>query len=122
MKRVILHMGLVAVALGFVPSSSLAIGAIAVAERVGKTPPVVALVTKYNSVQEASKAAVAQCAANGGRSCRVVTGFEKCGAVAASDNSMGVGEGVTGRIARNASLRSCGDGECRVLDSACEEQ
>jgi hypothetical protein len=46
--------------------------------------------------------------------------FERCGSIATSSNSYGVGSAPTGRHARNKSLRQCGD-NCRVADNRCED-
>ena len=122
MKKAIILMSLVLGVLGLAPSSLLALGAIAVAERSGGGQPITGIAANYRTGVEATDAAIAQCVSNGGRNCRIVLEFERCGSIAVSDKSIGAGKGNTGRIARNASLRSCGGEECRVIGNECEEQ
>jgi len=101
------------------PSSTFALGAIAVSDNDEKTQPVHALVLGYDTENNASQAALDQCRLKGGSSCKVVLNFERCGSIATSKTSFGVGSGVTGRIARNKSLRNCGD-NCRISANDCE--
>lgn len=102
------------------PSGAFAFGAIAVAGGAEKGQPVFGIVTGHATPAKASKAAFDKCKANGGVNCKVAAVFEKCGSIAASDTTSGIGWGNTGRIARNLSLRNCGD-DCRVIGNECEE-
>lgn len=122
MVKSLLVAGSIIVVVGLMPSIVLAFGAIAIAERKGGEQPVIGIVTKYRSGREAAQAAFAQCVANGGKNCRVVLEFERCGSISVSGASMGTGEGITGRNARNMSLRSCGGDDCRVVANECEDQ
>jgi len=101
------------------PSSAFAFGAIAVADNDGKTRPVF-IVIGYDSDNKASQAVLDKCRLNGGATCRVVLNFERCGSIATSNTSYGVGSGVTGKIARNRSLDNCGD-NCTVSANDCED-
>lgn len=103
------------------PASSYAFGAIAVADSKGNGEPIFGIVTKYANKGAAGLAAIAKCTANGGKGCRVVIEFERCGSIAASASSFGVGEGITGRSARNMSMRLCRVDECRVIGNECED-
>lgn len=101
------------------PLSASASGAIAVADKGGKGQLVFAIVVGYDSAEKASKAALDKCISSGATDCNVVLNFERCGSIATSDTSYGVGWGVDGKIARNMSLRNCGE-ECRVAGNECE--
>ncbi|MDD2581603.1 MAG: DUF4189 domain-containing protein [Desulfuromonadaceae bacterium] len=102
------------------PQPSFGQGAIAVSEKVDAAPPIFAIVVGHNNAASAENAALDKCISNGGKKCSVVLNFEKCGAIANSTSSYGVGSGTTGRIARNHALRSCGD-DCRVVEYQCED-
>jgi ABC-type sugar transport system substrate-binding protein len=121
MKKILILSVMVSeILFAFCPSSTFALGAIAVANNQGKGQPVFAVVIGYNSDEDASKAALDQCASNGATNCTVVLNFERCGSIATSATSYGVGYGVTGRFARNMSLRNCGD-DCSVAENKCED-
>ena len=117
---VILFMLVSATLLALCPSPTFALGAIAVAENEGKGQPVFAFVIGHDSAEKASKAALDKCMLNGVGNCKVVLNFERCGSIATSNTSYGVGEGVDGKIARNRSLRNCGE-ECSVAGQECED-
>jgi len=120
MKNILILFMLVSATLvALCPSSTFALGAIAVADNGGKGQPVFAIVIGYDYAEKASKAALDNCMSSGGANCKVVLNFERCGSVATSNTSYGVGGGVDGRIARNLSLRNCGEG-CRVAGNECE--
>mgnify|MGYP000950559122 CR=1 FL=1 len=103
------------------PSVLCARGAIAVDDSRGEGSLIFAIVIGGSTENEAAKAALAKCMSKGGMKCQVLQVFERCGAVAASSKSYGVGWGIRGRNARIMSLRNCGSDECNVVDSQCED-
>lgn len=103
------------------PSISCARGAIAVDDSQGGDALIFAVVVGATSENEAVKAALAKCISKGGMKCQVLQTFERCGAVAVSNKSYGVGWGIRGRNARIMSLRNCGSDECSVVDNQCED-
>ena len=103
-----------------IPIKVFALGAIAVAENTGKGQSVYVIVSGYTTGAEAIQQALNKCKDRGGIACKIVLEFERCGSIATSAKSFGVGSGVTGKIARNMSLRSCGD-DCRVFANECED-
>ena len=105
----------------FCPALSFAFGAIAVADKGTNGPPVFAIITGQKTMQDAIKAALVKCTGNGGANCNIVATFERCGAVAASGKSFGVGWGITGKHARIMSLRNCGSDDCNVIANECED-
>lgn len=122
MKKMTRNILLVALAASIAcPSALFAFGAIAVEDNRGKGQPKFGLVVGYRSADEASKAAIYKCTANGGADCIVTVNFERCGAVSASDKSFGIGWGIMGKRARIMSLKNCGNDDCRVIDNVCED-
>lgn len=103
------------------PSLSCARGAIAVDDSRGGGALIFAIVVGAPSEGEAAKAALAKCITKGGMKCQVLQTFERCGAVAVSNKSYGIGWGIRGRNARIMSLRNCGSDECSVVDNQCED-
>lgn len=105
----------------FLPSESFAFGAIAVSDQGGGSQPVFALVIGYKTVEEANNASVDRCKSNGGGYCRVLTSFDRCGAIATFGKTYGVGWGIRGKNARIMALRSCGNDDCVIVDNQCED-
>lgn len=103
------------------PLSVFAMGAIAFDDNGGKGQPDFFIVVGEDTSEKATEAVLKKCLASGKTGCRVLVNFERCGSVAASDKSFGAGWGITGRIARNMSLRNCGNGDCSVILNECED-
>lgn len=103
------------------PASVFAFGAIATEPSKPVGQPVAVIVVGYKSQGEATAAAIAKCTAQGGKQCAVIASFDRCGALATSPHTSGVGWGITGRDARNRALRSCNNDDCRVVLNACED-
>ena len=109
-------------ALACYPACAFAFGAIAVdSPQPAAGQPVSVIVIGHKSRGEATAAALAKCAASGGKQCTVIATFERCGALAASPHTSGTGWGITGRDARNRALRACNNDDCRVILNACED-
>lgn len=100
------------------PSSAHSFGAIAVDDSI--KPPVFAIVTKQDSPGKAGNAAIGRCRSSGGRYCRIIENFDKCGAFATSSTAYGAGTGVRRKSARNMALRNCGE-NCEIVGVACED-
>ncbi len=72
------------------------------------------------NADEASKAAVKACRDEGGKKCEVILNFNKCGAYAASNSSVGSATGNSEAIAQRKAREDCGQG-CKVVFSACTD-
>jgi len=101
------------------PTSAPAFGAIAVDDNKAARGSAFAIVVNQDSAYKAAHAAVGRCRSNGGKNCRVVANFEKCGAFATSATAYGAGTGVRRKSARNMALRNCGD-DCEIVGVECE--
>jgi hypothetical protein len=83
---------------------------------------VYALVTGAASRDDAGDTALAECRRNGGKHCKVMARFDRCGAFAAlaGKRLYGAGWGDSGDIARSMALAKCADHACKVQALECE--
>jgi hypothetical protein len=77
------------------------------------------LYTGADSIDEAKREAKKLCAEAGGKGCKARVWFEKCGAIATSEEYYGIGYGKSRLIAEKKALEDCDD-KCEVATSECE--
>lgn len=70
---------------------------------------------------EASKMALKNCVDAGGKACKVVVKYEKCGAYAVSGKVYGYGYGDTKKIAEDNAISYCKANDCKIIISDCNE-
>jgi hypothetical protein len=97
-----------------------AAGAIATDDEEAGT--VYALVTGASSREDAGNTALAECRRHGGKHCKVMARFDRCGAYAALARKrlVGAGWGDSGEAARSMALAKCADHACKVQALECE--
>ncbi|MDB5852818.1 MAG: hypothetical protein JWR22_859 [Herminiimonas sp.] len=100
--------------------SAHAAGAIATDDE--ENGAVYALVTGAASREDAGNTALAECRRNGGKNCKVMARFDRCGAYAAlaGKRLYGAGWGDSGEVARSMALAKCADHSCKVQALECE--
>lgn len=114
----------IALAIGLavaVVSTGFAAGAIAVDDEEGVPADEVGygFETGHATREDAGRAALNECKAQGNTHCKVVVRFDQCGAYAVSRTTYGVGWGRTERAARDMAIDACGSG-CRIVVAECE--
>lgn len=112
---------LVVIAGFWIPSVAFAIGAIAVDDEAGDHDAGYGLAVGHDSKEEAMSAAMKLCKDAGNTGCRVVSWFETCGAYAASEDTFGPGWGKDASSAQKMAMTKCGDSDCRIIVTECEE-
>ena len=101
-------------------SEALAVGAIAIDDRVGETTPGYGFALGRRDKEEARRAAMAECRRAGNNKCEFKVWFESCGAYAASKRYYGVGWGGTAGAAKKMALQNCGRPACEIKIAKCE--
>ena len=115
-KRVALAL----VAMLAVPGSALAIGAIAIDDRVGEDEPAYGFSINQETKEAAKSIARRYCEEYGGTQCRAVVWFETCGAVAVSKKHYGYGYGRSKDKAMEDALDMCEKKSCKIVVAKCE--
>jgi hypothetical protein len=102
------------------PLSAHAAGAIATDDE--ESGAVYALVTGAASREDAGNTALAECRKHGGKHCKVLARFDRCGAYAASAGKhlYGAGWGDSAEVARASALAKCADRACKIQALECE--
>lgn len=104
-----------------VPTVTFAAGAIAVDDEVDLEAGDTGYGIGFgNTAAEAAAQAMKECRSAGNESCKVVSRFNGCGAVAVSRKFYGAGSGTTEAAAERAALNACGNRNCKVVVSDCE--
>jgi hypothetical protein len=65
--------------------------------------------------------ALQYCRDEGNDNCRKVSWFETCGSYAASKEYYGAGWGKTASAAQQMAMEKCGENDCRIIETECEE-
>jgi hypothetical protein len=83
---------------------------------------VYALVTGASSREDAGNTALAECRKHGGKHCKVMARFDRCGAYAAlaGKHLYGAGWGDSIEVARSMALAKCADHSCKIQALECE--
>jgi hypothetical protein len=102
-----------------VSANAMAAGAIVVDDEEGPAQTAWFVSVKHGADELAARDALAQCRAEGNRSCLVAVRFaEQCAALADSSRFYRVGRGATIAQASENALRECPG--CRVVQTACD--
>ena len=96
---------------------SYAVGAIAYSEG----DDTYGLVTGYPNKDKAFAEAKKVCQEHGGKQCKGMVWFKKCGALALSDSHWGYGYGDTKASAESQAKSAC-KGKCKIAVSDCEKK
>lgn len=102
-----------------IPTSAMAIGAIAVDDEVGAQAGY-GVSVGFSTESEAKAEALKECRSAGNKSCEVVSTFKMCGAYAASKSYFGVGEGESQKVAEARAIEECGNKACKIVVADCE--
>jgi hypothetical protein len=101
-----------------VSTQAFAGGAIVVNDEEGPMQTQWFVSVKHGNDEAAARDALAQCHADGLKSCLVAVRFEQCAALADSSKYYRVGRGSTAMEAGQNALRDCPG--CRIVQTACD--